>query len=103
MKDFSPTQINFICDHLGVDMTGLELGRLFMVNPAEIHQVYRAHRGHLPAGAQPSAFHSPGGGNLLARLGIRGATKNDPPPPTYSHDEFQRLFRGPDWQPGKRP
>lgn len=77
MKDWTTGQRAFICAHLGVDMTGLELGRLFMVNPAEIHQVFNNRRGRRydGGGATPTAFHSPGGGRLAPA--VRGATAAD--------------------------
>lgn len=96
MKEWTGAQEDFICDHLGTDMSGLELGRLFMVNPAEIHQLYRARRGHLPAGGTVTAFHSPGGGRLWSGAGIRGATQADAYQP-MDHEEFQRLYRPPGW------
>ena len=98
MKDWTFDQEAFICAHLGQDMTGLELGRLFMVNPAEIHQLFRARRGPLPGGHQPGALHTPGGGRIWQDAGIRGATIADAYQP-MEMEEFQRLYRGQDWKP----
>lgn len=97
MKDWNGTQRQFILDHLGADMTGEELGRLFMVNPAEIYQVYRAKMKRLPRNLKPTAFHSPGGGRLLAMsYGVKGATRADIYDP-MPHDEFQHLYRPAGW------
>jgi len=94
MKSWNGTQRQFIYDHLGTDMTGDELGQLFMVNPAEIYLAFRARHKRLPGVGHLTALHTPGGGNLLKRLGRRGATLADEYQP-MDHDEFQRMYRPP--------
>lgn len=97
MKDWTETQRAFIRAHLNIDMTAGEIARLFMVADADIYQAVRL-AARFPGynHSSPLGFHSPGGGCLLARLGVKGATIADEYQP-MEHDEFQRLYRPEGW------
>lgn len=96
MKDWLPSQIDFVSAHLQIDMSADDLGRLFMVNPAEIWQLSRAKKMARNWSMSLTGLHTPGGGTLLSSLGIRGATQADAYEP-WEFWAFQNAHRPVGW------
>lgn len=75
MRDFLPTELKFIREHIGIDMTTREIGLYFGASQHEIITACETmeHQGYQQ---QPISLFTPGGSGVIAR-DVRLATIKD--------------------------
>lgn len=87
LTELLPTHLKFIKDHVGADMTVLEISRYLKCDPALIHKTMDAHRAcdhHFPHHGRPIALHSPYA--PVIGMNVRKATILDKYAPMAHHD-----------------